>query len=410
MPCETRAVKTNRIPRWSPLLLVLGLAIPGCGGDDDGSGGEVGPLPDMPRPSKRSDISTVADPGTGTLVVFGGDDGPIIAQMPSPNYLGDTWVLDPTSGWTAVTSAGPPARGRYTVAHNPAGQMYMFGGRSGIGSASLFGDLWSFDFMSQRWSQLSDGSGGPAARWLAAGAYDADNERFIVTGGARSAAPLEGLTDIWSFDGSAWSQLTATGTAPSSRAYVAYTHDTSRNRLLIYGGLETILSSGFTDLYALDLNTMTWSLLNDGTGGPSARFWSSMSYDAASDRYLLFGGHVDPGVDNDVWSFEPTGNTWTQLSVGDTFTGNPLGCLGNDREIPKDYMSEDLTSPERRSAGAMALLGEELIIFGGESDCSDHLDDVWAFNTTANTWAELLEARSGESCARSGDDCQCLCL
>ena len=291
----------------------------GCGDDGGDGGGMIGdPLPEAPRPGKRSDVSTVADPGTGTLVLFGGDDGAIIAQMPSPNYLGDTWVLDPTSGWTEVTSAGPPARGRYAVAHHPAGQMWMFGGRSGIGSAALFADLWSFDFQSQTWSQLSDGTSGPASRWLSAAAYDAEGERLIVYGGARSAAPLEGLTDIWSFDGSTWSQLTATGTAPSPRAYVAYTHDTSRNRLIIYAGLESILASGFTDLYALDLGTMTWSLLHDGVGGPSARFWSTKSYDAATERYLVFGCHVDPGVDNDGWSLDPTGKTSNRLSIGDT--------------------------------------------------------------------------------------------
>jgi len=56
------------------------------------------------------------------------------------------------------------------------------------------------------------------------------------------------------------------------------------------------------------------------------------------------------------------------------------------------------------------VLDGALVVFGGQSDCSDHLDDTWRYALGASQWSELLAARSGESCARRNDDCTCLCL
>ncbi len=400
----------------SALLAALILLPLGCG-DDGGGGDGLGPLPTDPRPGKRSDVATVADPATGTIVLFGGDNGPIVNQTPSPAYIGDTWVLDPSSGWTQIAGAGPSARGRYAAAYDPAGKMWIVGGRSRAASSGpydLYGDVWTFDYTARQWTEVSDGSGGPAPRYFATAAYDADNERLVVFGGATNTDPLalQISSEVWTFDGNTWTQQTAVGTAPSQRLYMAYAYDTSRNRLLVFGGqVGDFVSAAYNDLYALDLATMTWSRLHDGVGSaPPGRFSAMLTYDEAGDRYLVFGGHADPGVANDVWSFDPSTSTWTELSAGDQFTGAALGCLGNSREIPKEYVTEDLSAPERRSGGAMAVLGESLFVAAGESDCSDHLDDVWVFDLPSRAWTELLESRSGESCTRRGDDCPCLCL
>jgi hypothetical protein len=54
---------------------------------------------------------------------------------------------------------------------------------------------------------------------------------------------------------------------------------------------------------------------------------------------------------------------------------------------------------------------DSLWVFGGmHAECSDHLDDTWRFDLETAEWSELIEARTGESCARRGDDCACLCI
>ncbi len=406
--------------RWLALALAAGLGA--CG--DDGAAATV----DAPgagadaswgeaRPGGRSDLVGVADPTTGRFVIFGGDDGPVVNQQPQVRYLDETWLLDPTTGWAQATGAGPSARGRHAAALDGAGRMLMFGGRyratGATGNYTLHADLWALDLASQAWTRLHDGAGGPAPRYFATMVHDAATGRTYVHGGGTNVSGLtiQPASDTWVFDGAAWTQLTTTGTAPTTRVFIAGTHDPMRGRLVVYGGqVGDFVSPGLGDLYALDLATGVWSRLHDGSGmAPAGRFSATLSYDATGDRYLMFGGHVDPGTGNDLWAFDPTAGTWSVLAGGDMFTGVSPGCLGNPREIPADYVTEDPAAPERRSTPAVAALPDRLVVFGGESDCT-HLDDVWTFDLAGGGWAERLAARTGESCARRGDACSCLCL
>lgn len=411
-------MRTFSLPLAGLLLLTA------CGGDGSSSSDAAGSIDagftTSQRPGKRSDIASAYDPVSKTLVVFGGDDGPIVNQTPSASYLNDTWVLSPDEGWAPITSTGPSARGRYATAYDPSSRVgYFFGGRfrqsGATGDYTLFNDLWAFDFATRSWSLAHDGSGtAPAPRYFPAAAYDTSADRLILWGGDINPSAL-GITlsnEVWAYSNGTWSELSPSGTAPSARLWVAYTYDSSRNRLVVFGGqVGDFVTPSFNDIFALDLATTTWSRLHDGSGmAPSGRFSAVMSYDADNDRYLLLGGHADPGVANDVWAFDPATSTWTLLRAGDSFTGGALGCLGNPRELPKGYVDEDLTAPERRSTPIVALIDSSLWLFGGESDCSDHLDDLWRLDLSTGVWHELVEARSGESCARRNDACECLCL
>jgi len=350
------------------------------------------------------------------LLVFGGDNGPIVNQQPSPSYIGDAWLLSLTEGWTELTGTLPDARGRYAVARSGR-DLYIFGGRFRSGTSgpyTLFADVWTFDYQSETFAQISDGTDGPPPRYFSVAAIDSASGDLVIYGGGLNTepVPLQATSDAWRFDGQDWTEATTTGPRPSVRLFMAYTHDTERNRLIVFGGqVGDFVTPSFSDLYALDLTSMTWSQLHaGGAGAPSGRFSAQLSYDAESDRYVLFGGHADLGVANDVWFFDPSSESWSQIAGGDSFTGAALGCGGNPREIPEAYVDQDLDWLERRSGAAVSMHGSSFYVFGGESDCSDHLDDVWSFDTSTGQWAELLSARSGESCARRNDDCACLCL
>lgn len=381
---------------------------------------DAGGIDTSVRPSKRSDFWTQADPESGTIAFFGGDDGPIVNQIPEPNFLDETWIFEPGVGWSQIESdPHPSARGRYASAYDAVNRrMLVFGGRwratGTSGNYTVYNDLWAFSFESRTWTQLHDGSGAaPPGRYFGGMAVDGSGTIYL-TGGAtnESALNITLANDLWTFDGTSWTEQTFTGDAPS-RLFVAWGYDSSRERLLAFGGqVGDFVSPAFNDLFALDLATNTWSVINDGFTGtaPAGRFNAMLSYDAGRDRYLLFAGHGDLIMNNQVWAYDPSANTWSEASAGDTPTGNPLGCIGNPREIPTNFLNQDLGAPQGRQTGGWSVLGDSAWALLGESDCSDHLDDAWSFDLTSNTWDEAIAARTGESCERRGDACECLCL
>ena len=216
--------------------------------------------------------------------------------------------------------------------------------------------------------------------------------------------------EFWKWtESGGWEELAQSGNIPSQRTFLGEAYDPVRKRIILFAGqVGDYWSYAYNDTYALDVETGEWTQLNSGDG-PSTRMHPHALYDAARDRYILFGGHTDIGDGNDLWSMNPDTGEWTLFREADSFTGEGLGCNGNPSDVPTDYVSQDLTAPERRHRGMFTLLHDNLWIYGGmHSECSDHLDDTWRY-PLAEEWTQLIEARTGESCARKDADCACLC-
>jgi hypothetical protein len=409
------------------MLLILA----GCTGtgtdtaDDDGTGppDDLDLITSEDRPDKRSEILAAAHEPTNTLLVFGGNSGVIVDQIPIADFRKDTWIFEPGFGWSQVTGTSPSKRGRYALSVDEAGnRALLFGGRfreaDEGGNYTLFNDLWEFDFLARTWTLLDDGTSNddPEPRYYANSAWDADAGLLYAWGGNVNTDPLlfEVTDDLFVWDGDRWDLLETSGDAPSSRSFLGSLHDTKRHKLVVFGGQRgDLISQAYNDTYALDLDTLKWAQLHDGvdTPVPSTRMHGHFAYDAPRDRYLLFGGHTDLGDMNDLWAMDPESHVWSRVYIADTFNDVAIGCLGNSREVPDDYVDMDLTAPERRHRGMYALMYDSAWIFGGiHAECSDHLDDTWRFDLVGESWHELIEARSGESCARRQDDCECLCL
>jgi hypothetical protein len=392
-------------------------------------------------PTKRSEILAAGNEATNSILVFGGNDGPVVNQILSSVFLGDTWVFQPGTGWTEIAAdPSPRRRGRYTVSTDEEGhRALLFGGRFRIadttGDYTLFDDLWEFDFDTRTWTELHNGSGGggagpgPAARYYPVSAFDAGTGLYYIWGGALNADPLVINTtdDLWSWDGEAWTELQTTGDKPSPRTFLGSLHDTKRNQIVIFGGQSgDFVSCSYNDLYALDLDTLAWTELHAGSSGPGGakvpetRFHPHLQYDATNDRYLMFGGHADIGAMNDLWAYDPNEGKWSKVKEADLLETDPNsacdnivspGCLGNPTEVPKEFALEDPTAPERRYRGMFTLMHDNLWLgLGINIECSDHLDDTWRYDMASDTWIELIEAKSGESCIRRGDDCECMCI
>jgi hypothetical protein len=400
-----------------PIILLFGCKDKAETIDSGTSEFDLDAISSTERPSQRSEVYGIGDPGSNSILVFGGNEGPVVNQQPTSVFLEETWIFEPGAGWAELDIDMPSARARYGAAYDPAGERALiFGGRyreaGGSGNYDLFSELWEFDYPSQEWTLLDDGSG-PDARTYPSLAWDDTEQALYLFGGMTNASPMSIIVDeeIWRYKDGEWEELTATGDAPSTRTFLGEAWDSERRRLVLFSGqVGDYWSGSYDETYALDIETLEWTELNDGDDAPSTRMHPHAVYDAERDRYLLFGGHTDIGDANDIWAMDPDSGEWSSVREADTFTGEGLGCNGNSSDVPADYVEQDLSAPERRHRGIFTLMHDSLWIFGGmHAECSDHLDDTWRYPLEEGDWTELIEARSGESCARQDADCECLC-
>lgn len=98
------------------------------------------------------------------VVMFGG------YESVTASSNNDTWVWDPTTGWTELThqlSVAPPARSYHTMAAIEGG-VYLFGGTARTDEAhdTAIGDSWLFSDTESTWTQLDLAPPqAPPARW-----------------------------------------------------------------------------------------------------------------------------------------------------------------------------------------------------------------------------------------------------
>ena len=397
---------------------LLFLVLSGCPGEKD----TAEPIPNLEtiesaeRPSRRSEIYGVADEASNTVMIFGGNEGPVVDQRPKATYLDETWVFEPGYGWSQLTIDGPSARARYGAAYDATNRRALiFGGRyrdaGAEGNYDLFDELWAFDFKARTWELLQTG-GGPSKRTYPSLAWDDDTETLYLYGGMTNASPMviDVNREFWKWKDGTWTEVDQGGDKPSKRTFLGETWDPVRKRLVLFGGqVGDYWSESYNETYALDVESGDWCELNDGDG-PDTRMHGHLLYDTERDRYLLFGGHTDIGDGNDLWAMDPETGDWSYVREADSFTGNGLGCEGNSSDVPADYVDQDLSAPERRHRGMFVEMYDNLWIFGGmHAECSDHLDDTWRYPLESGDWSQLIEARTGESCARQDEDCACLC-
>ncbi len=395
--------------------------------------GDLGPCDPTPGacegagddgPGRISEHAAAYDEGTLQMLVFGGSSAvPENCDPAVPAaFLADTWLWDDVCDtWTAVDGTGPSARGRHVMASGN-GSAWTFGGRfradgSTGGNYTLFPELWRFDFATRGWTEVAVTGAGPDGRTNGAMVWDTSRERLWLFGGNTSGnggayAPED---DVWSFDPatSTWTEHAAPG-GPTPRLFHNATYDAARDRLVVYGGLDdpgfVAPPDYFTDIWALDLDALTWTQLQNEVGAPDGRFWAGLVHDTTSDTYLLFGGHdaTDVGNRNDSWIFSAANDVWLRLVEGDTYNSPQIGPC----DFPPDFTTVDIAQPERRSGHTLvwAETCGHALLFGGKTDCGA-ANDVWAYQD--ETWTAVATATAGEVCHRfrpNPDNCANLCF
>lgn len=243
------------------------------------------------RPPVRHSAAMAYDASRGRVVMFGGRDN-----------LADTWELDGTT-WTERHPAVSPS-GRYhaAMAYDAArGKVVMFGGAYASGGQSYdLDETWTWD--GQTWEQLQPATSPPARR-LAKMAYDAANDRIVLFGGYMLSDPL-GADDTWVWDGTDWTEVTP-AVSPPRRTSTAMAYDDRSRRVVLFGGGDNTMGY-LGDTWEWDTAAGTWTEIQPATS-PSTRGYTSMAFDSARGRTVLFGGYSGTGgccLFNETWEYE----------------------------------------------------------------------------------------------------------
>ncbi len=182
--------------------------------------------PDNAGPLTRYGAGGTYDPATNTLYISHG--------FTANGRFNDTWAFDLNDdSWTDVSGNGtrPEQRCLLRTGFDPGtGRMVLFGGQSN--SAGYLGDMWSYHVNSRTWTQVS---GGPPSRnfYAAANRYAA-NQWFVFGGNVSGNAG----NDLWvfSFDTNQWTQVPATSATPPGMISHDMVWLSGPDRLLVFGG------------------------------------------------------------------------------------------------------------------------------------------------------------------------------
>ncbi len=161
---------------------------------------------------------------------------------------------------------------------------------------------------------------GPEGREGHSTVYDSERADLVLFGGWRRGDGR--LGDTWEWDGVRWAQVAAEGDGgPSARVYHAMAYDAARGVTVLFGGYDGADFLGDTWTWnGVQWAQVTWAwdgvrwarVAAEGEGGPSARRGHAMAYDAAREVIVLFGGRGVDGLLGDTWWWD--GERWTEVT------------------------------------------------------------------------------------------------
>ena len=216
-------------------------------------------------------------------------------------------LADPSVPFPPPVAATPAARTGHALAYDAAGRrVLLFGGYTAAGNgARLMSDLWAWD--GTAWSRLDDGSAGPPPRDDAAVAWDDARGRLVVFGGRRRAATgLELLRDTWEWDGAHWRRADSGG--PAARVHTTLAYDPAQRLIVLFGG-SPLDGPAMADTWGWD--GTRWRQLEGA--GPAAPAANALLWDPRARRLLL---HTAAPAAGDSGSGYFTGALWTRGGSG----------------------------------------------------------------------------------------------
>jgi len=275
-------------------------------------------------PPARHYQSAVYDSVNKRMIVFGGCGG---GCLPALNDVWVLENADGTTGipaWTQLSPFGTPPAPRVGLAavYDPGtNSMIIFGGQNGSGfGGGTYPDTWVLSNANGLggtpvWTQLSPIGGPPPGQYGPSAVYGPVNNIMMVFGGYAQGTGLP-TNAVWTLshangDGGTpvWKNIVPEGkpgAPPAKRQFHTAVYDPGSNRMTIFGGNQNTVTAVFNNIWVL-LNanglggTPTWKLLGPPSPLPVPRDSHTAVYDAANNRMMIFGGSGFEGLFWSAW-------------------------------------------------------------------------------------------------------------
>jgi hypothetical protein len=202
--------------------------------------------------------------------------------------------------------------------------------------------------------------------------FGGDEAPFDPTG----MTPSVYLDEVWKNDlqCEAWTQLQPPP-GPGKRGLYVAAFDDQRNRMIVMGGRSN--DAGYllhNDVWAFDPTSATWSQLAPTGTLPAPRQSHRAVWDAAKNRMLIFGGNGGTLFGN-----QPLGDTW-ELSFASGADGAWRRIMGAGPTARQD-VSSTLDSAHNW-----------WVIYGGAFSFIAYSSESWAFDLATDSWKQLNDS------------------
>jgi hypothetical protein len=293
-------------------------------------------------PSARGSLGMAYDESTHTLVVTGGK-APGGCNESAQELCGATWRWNGRK-WQMTTATDPngelapePRRG-HTVAYlQSTNQVVLFGGADK--NSTPLQDLWSLT--GEQWQfHETPAQQSPSARCGHSFTPLPLQGSIMLAGGTDECSETDlawnFFSDIWFWNGTVWTQNLAQH--PDELPFPRYEHklvkDYSRQMLVLFGGwMEGYSQPGqITNIGQLsEWYLAHWIPEFEASAewlGPGSRNKFALTYDAAWEKTILFGGESST-INNELWGWD--GVDWELIPTSDPEgDGNPEARSGHE--------------------------------------------------------------------------------
>ena len=262
----------------------------------------------------------------------------------------------------------------------------------------------------------------PSPRTLARMAWDTPNGVGVLFGGLgnfdKGTVLQHDSSETWLWSSGRWVQRFPQ-TIPLRRAVHAMVFDSTRNRVVMFGGRHAPADKDGEVTYLNDTwvyQDENWTRI-ESTENPSGRQFPSMAYDRARDRVILYGGNILEGDEetltlrDDTWEFD--GQQWHSIGTGPKVAKPVMGhdpvrnetiLVGlNDTGTAKVMYRYDTAShawvtvtpttmPTCVNDGHMVFRERtgKLTFFGGVCAAdTPPAEEVFEWDSAGNTWTKL---------------------